>query len=231
MRILRAEIWACDDCTVYLCNGDLSGVDDSRIVKAIEAGCAEQGPGIVPNFDGETNVGIQTDSSDDCQFCGASDKEHTGTLHRFAELGEGPEELDHDGAKEAPIVGSPGCKRYSENLYLMWAGYGTKLFVWADSFESAFEEMVEWLDDNAPGCLTRINWDEAAQDAGYESWADAEAKLDEDELEELRQSAESDLTVVGHTTLTNGDAIASYEWGGNDVTYQPTIEAVRLLTV
>lgn len=215
MRILRAEIWACDDCTIWLCNGDLSGVaDDTERCDAIQQACAKQGP-LSANWDSETGAGIR-DMDDACEVC-ASD---VGTqLHRFAELGEGPEALDFDGAKEAPIVGSAGCRRYSENLYLMWAGaYGdTKLFVWADSFDSAFEELVEWLDDNAPGCLSKSS--------------EILADMDDDDRAAAEESGEiPDHTTIGHTTLTHGDCIASWEWGGDEITYEPTVEAVRLLS-
>lgn len=233
MRILRAAIWACDDCTMYLCNGDLSGVDDDARVKRIENGCDAQGPHIVPNFDSEARTGMQTECYDgECDFCGIDDAVN---LHRFAELGEGPEELDHDGAREYPIVNpSDHDRSYRTSLYCMWAGaYGdTRVYIWANSFEDAFEHLTEWLDDNAPGLLCKIDWDQTASDHGYEDWDAAYKALGEgDELDALVQEAETDLSIVGHTTLKNGDAIASWEWGGNEVTDEALVEAVRLLSV
>lgn len=107
------------------------------------------------------------------------------------------------------------------NLYRMWAGaYGTKLYVWADSFDSAFETFMEWLDAHAPGCLFPH---EAFRDACLD--AAAELHLDWDSLvahqdprvETVLEHAESDLTSIGHTTLKHGAYIVSHEWGGGDV--------------
>lgn len=232
MRILRAAIWACDDCTMYLCNGDLSGVEDMERVLHIEAACDAQGPHIVPNFDSEACTGMQTDCYyGECDFCGITD---AANLHRFAELGIGPEELDHDGAREYPIANpSDHDATYKTQLFCMWAGaYGdTRVFVWADHFDDAFEVLTEWLDDNAPGCLTHIDWDATAREHGYENWQAAYDALGEgNELDALVEEAETDLSIVGHTTLKNGDAIASWEWGGNEVTEEALVEAVRLLS-
>lgn len=50
-----------------------------------------------------------------------------------------------------PIV-NPNDKSWTRHAYLMWAGaYGTKAYIYANSFDDAFEHFVEWLDDNAPG--------------------------------------------------------------------------------
>jgi hypothetical protein len=100
-------------------------------------------------------------------------------------------------------------------IYEMWAGAyaDTRVLIRADSFESAEEALLEWLDDNAPGCLTTIDYDEAAQELGYKNLADAE---EQDKADEVIEHAEIDMTVVGHTTLKNGNAIASHEWGGQE---------------
>jgi hypothetical protein len=125
-----------------------------------------------------------------------------------------------------PIV-NPGDADWTRHLYLMWAGaYGDiKCYVWANSFDDAFEHLVEWLDDNAPGCLTWVDYDSAALELDVVSnWRD----IDE-ECEKVREHAEMDLSVVGHTTLTNGDAIPSWEWGGDEIIDAATIEAVKAL--
>lgn len=228
MRILRAEIWACDDCCVWLCNADLSGCEyeqGEERVRAVQEACELQGPNIVPNFDSEAGIGIQEvgvyrSQGDACEICGYEDSRY---MHRFAELGEGPEELDHGGAREFPIVNpADNDRNYRTTLYRMWASDGAytakTILVWADGFETAFEHLVEWLDDNAPGYLSKSQ--ELLADMTPEERAEAE------------ESGEiPDYTGIGHTTLENGDCIASWCWGGDEVCYEPTIEAARLLSV
>ena len=236
MRILRAEIWACDDCCIWLANGDLSGVEDEDRVREIQDACEAQGP-LSANWDSEAGLGIKQAFGDACEICSY---EHSSQLHRFAELGEGPEEYDYDGARDSrgeliPIAN--GCDAETwRNLYCMWAGaYGdTRLFVWADSFDDAFEHLVEWLDDNAPGLFSKIDWDDAAREHGFESMAAALEQHGNDydcaEIEAIRETAEMDMTTIGHTTLDNGDCIPSWEWGGDEITSDALIGAVRLLS-
>lgn len=104
-------------------------------------------------------------------------------------------------------------------LFEMWAGAyaDTKVLVRAEHFETAFELLVEWLDDNAPGCLTKLetsDYEAAAEELGL-VW-DPKEGLGMDEAR-IIEHAEADLTVIGHTTLKNGTHIASYEWGGAEV--------------
>lgn len=84
-------------------------------------------------------------------------------------------------------VANPSDATWCRNRFLMWAGaYGDiKVAVYANSRDDAFEHLVEWLDDNAPGVLH-------------------EALTEEDEI---------DMTLVSHTTLNNGNCIPSWEWG------------------
>lgn len=106
-------------------------------------------------------------------------------------------------------------------LYQMWAGtYGdTRVYIWADSLESAFEELVEWLDDNAPGILTTFDESDyraAAKDLGIEwqpNWPDWEDR----KFEKVAEQTEADHTVIGHTTLKHGTHIASDDWGGGEI--------------
>lgn len=121
-----------------------------------------------------------------------------------------------------------------EGLYLMWMGaYGdVKVFVWADSFESAFEIMVEWADDNAPGVLTDIGEPElreAADALGIEwddTWLTPYHDYNTADWIRVQEYAEIDLTPIGHTTLRNGQYIHSAEWGGDEVTDEETREDV-----
>lgn len=217
MRILRPEIWACEDCTIWLCNADDSGMDEGRALIVRDA-CAEQGPNICANFEAEENRGIQEYPSDACEICKFEEPRY---LHRFAELGEGPEELDHDGAREYPIANSgEHDATFRTQLFLMWIGDGAytakNVYIWADSFEDAFEELVEWADEVCPGYLAKS--EELLADMTPEERAEAE------ETGEI-----PDYTCIGHTTLNHGDFVASWCWGGNEVTYEPTVQAVRLL--
>jgi hypothetical protein len=76
-------------------------------------------------------------------------------------------------------------------FYWSLGAYGsTHVYTWADSYESAEEEMLEWVDDNAPGLL---HWVETEED-------------------------EVDMIMVGHTTLEHGNAIPSWEVHVREVT-------------
>lgn len=150
-----------------------------------------------------------------------------------------------DIAKEAPIVIAPdGVSVIEErgSVFRMWAGQvgTTHVYIWTDSFESAFEELAEWCDDNAPGHITDVTLaelKEAAEDADI-AWRPEWDKLDEEtwddpQFQRVRERAEEDLTLVGHTTLKHGQYMVSYEWGGEEVDpggdeYETVLERTRL---
>lgn len=92
---------------------------------------------------------------------------------------------------------------------LSFGAYGsTHVYVWADGAESAFEEAVEWLDDNAPGMLVMVgeeDYQRAADELG-KVWDPSEPDY------EVIETAEADMTMIGHTTLKHGNAVASWEW-------------------
>lgn len=92
------------------------------------------------------------------------------------------------------------------------AYFNTRVRVWAkaDCFEDAFETAVEWLDDHAPGHLvnlTQEDYNEAASILGLDPTSE-----DEDIQNEIRETAEADLTHIGHTTLKHGQFLYSWEW-------------------
>lgn len=123
-------------------------------------------------------------------------------------------------AEETPIV-NPDEVAWKDTLFKMWAGaYGEAVgYVWADHFEDAFEEFVEWLDDNAPGHLVSLDEDdlkEAARDLGLK-WRGEWPDWEDEDFQRVVEHAEVDLTVIGHTTLEHGQYIASWEWGGAEV--------------
>lgn len=111
---------------------------------------------------------------------------------------------------------------YSTSLFrFSFGAYGsTQLYVWArrDCLDSAFEIAVEWLDDHAPGILMTIgpeDYREAATSMGLDydhALGYANDGYDDTELARITEHAEADMTMIGHTTLKNGNAIPSWEW-------------------
>jgi len=116
-------------------------------------------------------------------------------------------------------------------LFEMWLGETgtTWVYVWADSFESAFEELAEWADDNTPGHIVKLtiaDLKSAARDRGIrwrQGWPDYEDR----DFERVVDAAEDGLTLVGHTTLKHGSYIVSHEWGGQEV--DPGSDAWRIV--
>lgn len=116
------------------------------------------------------------------------------------------------------------------DLYLMWFDVHAPLYllVWARGFEYAFEEAVDYLDgENKPGYFTFLDESDfrrAAEDEGVKWPSGGWDDLSERDQEKVRQAAEADLTVIGHTTLHSmpknawGAYVASEDWGGQDVT-------------
>lgn len=123
---------------------------------------------------------------------------------------------------DEPIpIANPGDLASSKTLWLFTFGaYGeTSLWVWSDEQESAFEIAVEWLDDHAPGHLVSLTEDDlkaAASDLGIE-WDESWPDYDDAAFQEVVESAEADLTMIGHTTLTHGQYVASHEWTMGEV--------------
>jgi hypothetical protein len=128
-----------------------------------------------------------------------------------------------------PIV-NPGDAEWKDTLFeLQFGAYGsTRLYVWADHLEDAFEEAVEWLDENAPGHLinlTTADLKEAAKDEGI-TWQSHWPDWGDPDFEKVIERAEADLTLIGHTTLKHGQYVASWEWTGHEVDHAKT-EKVR----
>lgn len=123
-----------------------------------------------------------------------------------------------DHAASAPLA-NPSESEWLDRVWcLSFGAYGdTRVYVWADSLETAFEGAVEYLDDQGEcGHFTYVGeaeYQEAAADLGRE-W-DASAP-DYDVVER----AQTDLTSIGWTTLdcereAEGKAfVPSWEWSG-----------------
>jgi hypothetical protein len=148
--------------------------------------------------------------------------------------------LPNPNASDEIPIANPDDANWNDNLYELWFGaVGTqKLYVWASSFDSAWETAVEWLDDKGKcGYFTFLGENElreAADDLGIR-WPGIKAFSGSigSRAEKILERAEADLTVIGHTTLEcekkmKGSAyIASHEWGGRDVTRRDEYDEVR----
>lgn len=128
------------------------------------------------------------------------------------------------------LFGSPNKWR----LFEMWFGQvgTTTVHVWAESFDDAFEEAVEYLDDQGM-CGYFVDLDdgdlrEAARDLGYE-WDPDWPDWNDRRWQRVVERAEADLTVIGHTTLKCGRYVPSYEWGGEEV--PPSSEEFELVAL
>lgn len=133
--------------------------------------------------------------------------------------------------RDIPIV-NESDSNWTRHLYQMWAGsYGSvNALVWANDFDSAFESFTEWLDDNAPGCLTTIGDSELAEAAAElgHAWPMAH-DWDDPAFVAIVELAEQGYTSIGHTTLDNGTHIASHEWGGDEITNADDFNYVRII--
>ena len=91
MYVEKGDIWLCADCLQAAVNDDYTGLDYYYEAKeaeeretAIRKGLNKLGPNLVPDFDSETDDGIEEFSSCGCDCCGSG---LAGTMHRFAVLG------------------------------------------------------------------------------------------------------------------------------------------------
>jgi hypothetical protein len=91
MRVVQDDLWLCDDCTIYTVNGDLTGIDYSYSgkeadvrAKQVVRGVDSLGPHLVPDFDSESDEGMEEFSRRSCDAC---DTHLHGRRHRFAILG------------------------------------------------------------------------------------------------------------------------------------------------
>jgi hypothetical protein len=83
MEIIRDNLWLCDDCLMVAVNGDESGIASDDL-SAVRKGIRELGNGLVPDFDSETEAGIDEFSSKSCDCCRSK---LAGPRHRFSILG------------------------------------------------------------------------------------------------------------------------------------------------
>lgn len=150
--------------------------------------------------------------------------------------------VNANGYDEIPVV-NPDDYRYYDSLYVIWMGaYGEiKVYVWARCFEDALEEAAEYAGKHKRGVFTDPDYRDAVRDyyraetgADYdaaravypdgctiEPWPDY--PYDDDTFqEEVSTRAETDMT------YTESGWIASWEWGGAEITDADEYERVKL---
>ena len=121
-------------------------------------------------------------------------------------------------ARRLPIA-NPNDHAWFHNLLAVSFGAvgTTTILVWVqgEDWESAWEHAVEWLDDHRkPGYFVTVSPDdlaEAARDLDV-TWPSDDREV----ADRVWERAETDLTVVGHTTLENCGPgphyVPSWEW-------------------
>lgn len=84
MIVKQDDLWLCEECMIAAVNGDFSSIDSDEQVRNIEYGLKELGPGLVHDFDSETQDGIYEFTLKLCACC----KTYlAGSRYRFAVLG------------------------------------------------------------------------------------------------------------------------------------------------
>ncbi len=98
-------------------------------------------------------------------------------------------------------------RSFTRNRYILAFGaYGwTRLMVWANNCNDAFDEAVDWIADNAPGLLADEQVQEAFRDLKEEG---GQMLLPFESDEMLWQEATQDTCVGGN----EGHYIVSHEW-------------------
>ena len=86
MKVVRSDIWLCQDCMIAAINGDLPPDNTPEQDAVIEAGLTRLGHGLVNDFNGEDGTGEVDFSLIICDCC---ETQLAGARFRFAILGEG----------------------------------------------------------------------------------------------------------------------------------------------
>lgn len=117
--------------------------------------------------------------------------------------------------KTVPVIREAGYGEETGYLFSFGAYGDTHVAVIGGSLEDGLESCEEWLDDNAPGLLSTIgeeDYAEAVKELGLE-WPSEDEAI----VSKVCQEAETDMTMVGHTTLENGNCIPSWEWHAREL--------------
>lgn len=90
MRVIRDNVWLCQDCTQVSCNGP-HGLDiPEKTLAETVRGLARLGTHLVPDFDSETGKGIRNYTWLACTSCETT---LAGYRARFAVLGDDSQEV------------------------------------------------------------------------------------------------------------------------------------------
>lgn len=84
MKIVRDGLELCEDCTIFACNGDTSGIESNVRMAEVVNGVNGLGPHLVSDFNSETGDGIREFAHCSCAACGTR---LAGSRHSFAVLG------------------------------------------------------------------------------------------------------------------------------------------------
>ena len=127
-------------------------------------------------------------------------------------------------------IANPGDHDWTRGLFKMWADQHSPVhvYVWSKSFDSAFEHMVDYFDEQGMcGMFTYVDDDDlraAAKDLGIGWSEDGWDDLSERDQDRVLTAAEADMTMIGHTTLRGCEhehkgmpGIISDDWGGGEV--------------
>ena len=84
MKIIRDDIWVCDDCLFAIENGHTFSIESEERVAEVWKGVRRLGRHLSANWDSETDEGIRDFSWSSCDCCGSR---LGGERHRYAVLG------------------------------------------------------------------------------------------------------------------------------------------------
>jgi len=85
VQVIEDGLYLCSDCTMVACNGSHGADISPEQLQRTEAGLANLGSNLVPDFDSESSIGLREFSSVPCSACGSH---LAGYRARFAVLGD-----------------------------------------------------------------------------------------------------------------------------------------------
>ncbi len=128
---------------------------------------------------------------------------------------DGPTDLAPDAITSAGqrhiIIVNPNDKSWMRHSYLLWIGEGMPryLMIYANSLDDAFDELIDWASDNAPGLLADDQVNEEYTRLRNEFIEENGHDPDDDEEMQIREQAEADTVTGGNA----GNHIEPHTWG------------------
>jgi hypothetical protein len=118
-------------------------------------------------------------------------------------------EAEAMGLRDIKIANPSGRSFYDQRFVLAFGAYGdTYVLAYADSLESALDECVDWIAENAPGLLADNEVFAAYKEALAEAVAAGADPEDESVINTAQESATVDTTQAGNY----GNYLHSWEW-------------------